>query len=153
MARLGVPAPAGPSPCPCWPVRPSCLRPWSPCLARRLLRSNGRPAGRGPLGQGRSIRHTQFLPGDPAPVCPECFAAARGYVGDPNDPDWAIGYRRTFYWETSSVAGDTSWWASFDDVDRDSFDDERGEGEGEGEWGDDGGEYGDDFDDDGYVDS
>ena len=101
----------------------------------------------------RSIcpRHTQFLPGDPAPVCPECFAAARGYVGDPNDPDWAIGYRRTFYWETSSVAGDATWWASFDDVARDSFDDERGEGEGE--WADDEGGYGDDFDDDGYVDS
>lgn len=101
----------------------------------------------------RSIcpRHTQFLPGDTVPVCPECYAAARGYVGDPNDPDWAIGYRRSFYWETASVAEDMSWWATFDDVDRDSFDDSVGEGEGE--WGDDGGGYGDDFDDDGYVDS
>jgi hypothetical protein len=101
----------------------------------------------------RSIcpRHTMFLPGDPGPTCPECYAAARGYVGDPNDPDWAIGYRRSFYWETSSTTGDDTWWMSFNDVDRESFD-ERAEGEGEWSEGE-GGEYGDDFDDDGYVDS
>ena len=103
----------------------------------------------------RSIcpHHTLFLPGEPAPVCPECYAAARGYVSDPNDPDWAIGYRRTFYWETSSTSGDDTFWMTFNDVDRESFDDDA-QGEGEGEWGDgDGDGYGDDFDDDGYVDS
>ena len=104
----------------------------------------------------RSIcpQHTLFLPGDPQPICPECYSAARGYVSDPNDPDWAIGYRRTFYWETSSSTADDSWWMTFNDVDRDSFDDDQGDQQGDGEWGDDGGgEYGDDFDDDGFVDS
>jgi hypothetical protein len=92
-----------------------------------------------------------FLPGDPSAVCPECYAAARGYVSDPNDPDWAVGYRRSFYWETSTSTGDDTWWMSFDEVDRESFDD-QGEGElGEGEWSD--GEYGDDLDGDGFVDS
>ena len=95
--------------------------------------------------------HTLFLPGDPQPVCPECYAAARGYVGDPNDPDWAIGYRRSFYWDTATSAGDNSWWMTFDEADRESFDDEN---QGDGEWGEgEGGEYGDDLDDDGYVDS
>lgn len=100
-------------------------------------------------------QHTLFLPGDPAAVCPECYSAARGYVSDPNDPDWAIGYRRTFYWETSSSTGDDTWWMTFNDVDRESFDDADGDGvpdSEEGEWGD-GGEFGDDFDDDGFVDS
>ena len=88
-------------------------------------------------------------------MCPECYSAARGYVSDPNDPDWAIGYRRTFYWETSSSTGDDTWWMTFNDVDRESFDDADGDGvpdSEEGEWGD-GGEFGDDFDDDGFVDS
>jgi hypothetical protein len=101
----------------------------------------------------RSIcpQHTLFLPGDPGAVCPECYSAARGYVSDPNDPDWAIGYRRSFYWETSSTTGDDTWWMTFNEVDRESFDDDRGEGE----WGAGGelDEYGVDADDDGYVDS
>jgi len=75
-------------------------------------------------------------------------------VSDPNDPDWAIGYRRTFYWETSSSSGDDTFWMAFNEVDRESFDEDQQDGEGDGEWGDEGGgEYGDDLDDDGFVDS
>jgi hypothetical protein len=72
------------------------------------------------------------LPGDPSPVCPECYAAARGYVGDPGDPDWAIGYRRSFYWEIATSTGDDTWWMSFDDVDRDSFDEGQLDTDGDG---------------------
>lgn len=103
------------------------------------------------------------LPGDPATVCPECYAAARGYVSDPNDDDWVTGYRHSFYWEMSSSTSDDTWWQIFDDVDRAAFDaDERGEhagdereGEDMGEYDADGpySEYGDDADDDGFVDS
>ncbi len=94
-------------------------------------------------------------------MCPECYAAARGYVGDPNDPAWTVGYRRTFYWEIASTSGDDTWWLQFDETDREGFDQDEsdpgewvegewveGEGANEGE-----GEFGDDLDDDSFVDS
>ena len=93
-------------------------------------------------------RHTMQLPGDPTPVCPECYAAARGYISDPSDPMWSIGFRRSFYWEVSSSTGDDTWWSGFDDFDREAFT----MSEADGDWNDagDGG-----FDDDGadYLDS
>ena len=107
-------------------------------------------AGCGRCQRSVCRRHTMQLPGDPVPVCPECYSAARGYVSDPNDDDWAIGYRRSFYWDLTTSSGDQTWWMSFDEVDREGFDQP---GDAEGEWGVEGGEFGNDFDDDGYVDS
>ncbi len=105
------------------------------------------------LGCGRcqrSIckRHSLSLPGEVGPTCPECFAAARGYISDPNDPMWAVGFRRSFYWEVSSSTGDDTFWTGFDDFDREAFE------LSEGDWGD--GEPGDDSFGDGdadYLDS
>lgn len=72
----------------------------------------------------RSIcsRHTLSLPGDPATVCPECYAAARGYTDDIDDPAWSVSFRREYYWEASESTGDDTWWSSFDEFDRSAFD-------------------------------
>ena len=93
----------------------------------------------------RSIcrQHWMQLPGDPAGVCPECYAAARGYIEDPDDPLWSVGYRRNFYWDLSSGTGDQSWWTSFDAYDREAFDITAAEGElaGDEGWGDGGADF------------
>lgn len=97
-------------------------------------------------------RHTMQLPSDPAPLCPECYSAARGEVA-PHDDSWPVGYRRFFYWDLTSTTDDPSWWTTFDHKDRDGFDQQLAQDRGE--WGDSGdqGHYGDDFDDDAYLDS
>lgn len=91
----------------------------------------------------RSIcnRHIHTLPGDPSPTCPECYAAARGYISDPNDPLWSVGYRRSFYWEVTSTTGDPTWWGGFDEFDREAF----AISAEEGEWADGGGDDGADY--------
>ncbi len=94
----------------------------------------------------RSIceRHLMQLPGESAPTCPECYAAARGFISDPSDEMWTIGFRRSFYWDVSSTTGDPTFWSGFDDFDRDSFE-QQGD---EGDWADGG------FDDNAdYLDS
>lgn len=84
------------------------------------------------------------LPGESAPTCPECYAAARGFISDPSDEMWTIGFRRSFYWDVSSTTGDPTFWSGFDDFDRDSFE-QQGD---EGDWADGG------FDDNAdYLDS
>jgi hypothetical protein len=102
-----------------------------------------RNARRGCTRCQRSIceRHTHALPGTPDAVCPECYAAGRGYISDPNDPMWSVGYRRSFYWEVSSSTGDTTWWSDFDDFDREAFEMSAEDGEwADGEL-DDGADY------------
>jgi hypothetical protein len=72
----------------------------------------------------RSIceRHILQIPGEAGGMCPECYAAARGYVDDPLDPMWATGYRRTFYWQAAEATGDTEFWSDFDSYDQLAFD-------------------------------
>ena len=88
-------------------------------------------------------QHWMQLPGDPAGVCPECYAAARGRTGNVDDPYWEIGYRREFFWEVSSDTGDNAWWSSFDSFDREAFDITAAENElaGDEGWGDGGADF------------
>lgn len=83
-----------------------------------------RPARQGCARCHRSIcsRHAMVLPADPAAVCPECYAGARGLVDDVDDPAWAISFRRSYYWDASTSTGDDTWWSTFDDLDRSAFD-------------------------------
>lgn len=88
-----------------------------------VLERCGRNARAGCGRCQRSIceRHGLQLPGDPSRVCPECYSAATGGAGDPNDPMWAVGFRRSFYWEVSSSTGDDTWWGEFDSFDNEAF--------------------------------
>ena len=72
----------------------------------------------------RSIcnRHMLNLEGEPMPVCPECYAAARGLVEDPTDDWWTYGYRRTYYWSASEATSDAEFWSEFDSYDQMAFD-------------------------------
>jgi len=85
-----------------------------------------RPANTGCGRCNRSIcnRHILRLPEEATPVCPECYAAARGFVEDPMDEYWAIGYRRSYYWSASEATGDSGYWSEFDSYDQQAFDPE-----------------------------
>jgi hypothetical protein len=67
-------------------------------------------------------RHMLTLPDGTQPVCPECYAAARGFVEDPLDPMWAVGFRRNFYWNAAEATGDDLYWSDFDSYDQTAFD-------------------------------
>jgi hypothetical protein len=93
----------------------------------------------------RSIcdKHMLNLPEDAVPVCPECYASARGYVDDPMDPLWATGYRRNFYWSAAEATGDAVFWSDFDSYDQTAFDADKYGGD---EFVDDTGDDGSTFD-------
>ncbi|MBI2703805.1 MAG: hypothetical protein HYX32_00730 [Actinobacteria bacterium] len=93
----------------------------------------------------RSIcnRHMLQLPNEPVPVCPECYAAARGFVDDPMDEYWTVGFRRNYYWSASEATGDTLFWSEFDSYDQMAFDPELYGGD---EFADDTGDDGSFFD-------
>ena len=99
-------------------------------------------------------RHTMQLPGRRRrPCAPSATPPPGGTSAIRATRCGPIGFRRSFYWEVSSSTGDDTWWAGFDDFDREAFT----LSDADGDWSDiDGGTDGDGgFDDDGadFLDS